>query len=126
MDPNSAIGHALQCAGKTELLSFYPPPNYPKGWRGTYLDGDPAEFAAEYGGKWDQPRSEWALAHAAPDGRRAQGLRARAVDAYDLELAAYIDSDADATWERLGPGALWRRLTTAADRRDSGTVIAQD
>jgi hypothetical protein len=66
VDPNSAVRHALQRAGKTELLSFYPPPDYPEGWRGTHLDGDPAEFAAEYGGKWDPARSEWACRRTPP------------------------------------------------------------
>jgi hypothetical protein len=50
--PGSAIGQALLRSGRTELISYYCPPDYPPGWRGTALDGDPAEFAERTGGDY--------------------------------------------------------------------------
>ena len=63
VDPDSAIGQALQRAGKTELLSFYSPPDFPPGWRGTALDGDPEEYAVEHAGDYAGPRSSLGFWH---------------------------------------------------------------
>jgi hypothetical protein len=55
VDPDSSVGRALTAAGLGELITFRPPPAFPSGWRGTALDGDPADFAEKNGG--DYPRT---------------------------------------------------------------------
>jgi hypothetical protein len=56
VDPRSAVGRALIAAGRTDLVSHYRPPVWPKGWRGSALDGDPAEYAAAHNDVvWEEP-----------------------------------------------------------------------
>jgi hypothetical protein len=45
INPKLAIGKALLKRGYTELITHFPPPEYPPGWRGTAVDGDPLEYA---------------------------------------------------------------------------------
>jgi hypothetical protein len=48
----SALERALVNAGQHDLLTYHPPPEYPPGWRGTAVDGDPAAYAERTGQDW--------------------------------------------------------------------------
>jgi hypothetical protein len=49
IEPGSAIGRALLAAGRDDLLTHYPPPDYPEGYRGTALHGTAEEYAEAHG-----------------------------------------------------------------------------